>query len=319
MSLAWAVARLGDDDTERRVLEILADDPESSVRTSVARALRHAAAPSEWRVRLALRLVGDGTELRVLSELLTALVDTGRPDLLDAPAAAEVERALFLAADAATPRDDFPLATALKAFAELGHDILWSWTWRRLDVVADRDRRRSQLVEALPGHVFALLAERAEAPDTAAHVERALERVEEDDPDWMIQEALIDIVHVLGEDDRVAARLASWAANGGKHHLVGLVLERLRDWERFERAAAAVLEADPSRQMIERVVRAREPTEFIGDQAPYCEGVGGAFARWRDHQNGHLVRAALRAQDYYAALADQAREEDRRRLESYPD
>jgi hypothetical protein len=203
----------------------------------------------------------------------------------------------------------------------LGHDLLWDWVWRRLELLERLGRQDAGLVNALPDYVMELVAQDGHASASRVHTERALEMLERPRlADFIVERALIDMVVRLDHHDLVVGRLGSWAGGSRlQRHRLSQLLEAVSNWERFELYATAALAGDASPEIVDTVVWSREPSSFMGSRVPYYEAVRDRFAQWRNHRDGNLVRVALRAAEYFDARIAETLVEDRRRLEAYED
>jgi hypothetical protein len=318
IALAWAAPHLADEGLQRQIFEQLSHDPEPSVRSTVARALRYRSTLLGWRTGIALRLVTADRDLATLAEVLQSLAERKPPGRLGDDEVQQVQAVLLVAATD-PQRDESQVGAALQAFDELGHDFLWSWIWARLAALSQSRVPIRQLIEALPDSVMTMVVTHADAVGSEQQVARALAMLEQADlDDPRVEQALVRIVVDLGHPDLITDQLRIWARGSQRqrHHLYEL-LQRVRDPVRFERYAAAVLAGDSSPETIDRVIFAREPTSFMGSRVPYYEAAKKQFESWKAHSDGNLVRAALRAEQFFDDRIAEARAEESRRQEGY--
>lgn len=308
-ALAWAATSIDDEAIQRRVLDALAGDANGTVRRAVARALRHRTSLAGWRAELALRLAADDDDLQVLYELLHTLSERGAA----IPEPVRIGAALMRVATQPVREQGHRLARVFDALERAGHTPpIWAWVWRRIECAANTEYTRG-FAEAIPEAILTRLARSASEPASQPHLERALEWLDED-PSYVVERALLRLVALFDDDERLAAHLTAWAADG-RRELVRKLLEETRPWERYERLAAAVLATDPSEEMIATVVVAREPRSFIGSQIGYHEHAREPFRAWRGHHDGNLVRAAEFAEQFFERRIAEARAEEARYLE----
>jgi hypothetical protein len=318
-ALTWAAPQLRDDSLQRQIFELMANDSDERVRSTAARALRYRTDLTGWRTRLALKLVREDRDLQTLSELLMALAETQPSSVLADDTLDQATAALMDAARNPRTREGHPLAESIEAMRSLGRDILWDWVWARIDALSVPHIPFVSLTEALPAEVMALVGRWANTPGVSEHVEHALSLLD-DVNDWRVEEAIIQIVTALGAPELVLENLRQWATGPEtrRRHLFA-ILERVHDPSLFERYAAGVLAADPSPEAIDRLVLSKEPKSFAGSRIPYYEAAREQFRAWETHSDGNLVRTWHRADEIFNQLIDQARAEDERRLDAYPD
>lgn len=316
-TLTWAAPHLRDDSLQRQIFELMANDSDDVVRSTAARALRYRTDLRGWKIRVALKLIRDDGDLETLSELLTALAETKPSSVLTSDTLDQVKAALMEAARNPRSREGHLLAEAIEAMRSLGHDLLWDWVWARIDALSVPHIPFISLTEALPVEVMALVGRRADTAGVGEHVEHALGLLG-GVKDWRVEEALIQIVTLLGAPELVLEHLREWATGpeSRRRHLYA-ILERVHDPALFERYAAAVLAADASLDTIDRIVFSREPKSFAGSRVPYYEAARDQFRAWETHSDGNLVRASHRADEIFNQLIDQARTEDERRMNAY--
>jgi hypothetical protein len=287
VALAWGAGELRDEVLQRRLMETLAGDGQESVREATARALRYRTALDGWQLDLALELSSDGDRVWLLADLIQEMAEGESGLSLDSGRRAAIGTAVLATADhPGDARRDDVAADLLENTQKLGVRLVWPWIWRRLDHVASGEDPRG-LSDALPEQVIALAGQTIDG----SQVPDVVRRLEQTTPsDWQLEAALIRLA-VIGDDGTLADRLAHWVGdvNPNRRRLYRL-LEAPMSWERFETYAAAVLAVDPTREMIETVVAAREPGSYFGSRVPIYEEVRDRFSEWSSSSDPNLVR-----------------------------
>jgi hypothetical protein len=318
-ALAWAAAGLPDA-LQRPVLEDLANSPEIDVRRAITQALRYRSGVADWRAGVALQLVAQDGDLRVLVDVLKALADAEAQDLDLTQEHLEIARAAVLkAASEPNANESHEVAEALSALRRLGNDVLWDWVWLRIEWLSKYQSGSGIALPSIPDQVVELVSEHASNEDVEIHLRRALDELDNDVLNFLLQEALILFVNALDDDSRlVTEHLERWASGPeAKTHLVGEILKARAPWDVFTDRARAALAGDGSPAMIDLVVRAREPMSFMGSRVPSYEGAKESFIAWNDDPDGNLVRAALCAAEYFDECISSARTEEEARLNRY--
>lgn len=311
VALAWGAAELRDANLQRRMMETLARDRQESVREATARALRYRTALDGWQLDLALELSSEGDRVWLLADLIQEMAEGESVPSLDPGRRAAIETAVLATADhpGDATRDD-EAADLLENTQKLGFRLVWPWIWRRLDLIASAHDPRG-LSDVLPEQVIALAGQTADGSQVADVVRR----LEQTTPsDWQLEAALIRLA-VIGDDGTVADHLAGWAAAvDPDRRRIYRLLDAPMSWERFETYAAAVLGVDPTREMIETVVAAREPGSYFGSRVPIYEEIRDRFSEWSSSSDPNLVRlsdfARRRLED---RIAEAKLEEERMR------
>jgi hypothetical protein len=318
-ALAWAAVGLSDN-LQQPILEHLADSPEVDVRRAVTQALRYRSGVADWRAGVALRLVAQDGDLRVLVDVLEALADPDAQDLDLTQEHLELARtAVLKAASKPNANESHDVAEALSALQRLGDDPLWEWVWLRIAWLSKYRSGSRIVLPSIPDQVVELVSEHASNEDVEIHLRRALDELDNDGLHFLLQEALILFVNALDDDSQlVTEHLKRWASEpNAKTHLVSEILKAQAPWDVFTDRARAALAGDGSHGMIDLVVRAREPMSFMGSRVPSYEGAKESFIAWKDDPDGNLVRTAVRAEEYFDECISSARAEEDARLNRY--
>ncbi|MBS1862258.1 MAG: hypothetical protein JSS68_11170 [Actinobacteria bacterium] len=314
VALAWGASELRDEELQRGLMETLARDGQEPVREATARVLRYRTALDGWQLDLALEMSSEGDRIWLLADLIQEMADGESGPSLDPEQKDAIEAAVLATADhPGDARSDEVAADLLENTEKLGFGLVWPWIWRRLDQIAAADVQRG-LADALPEQVIALAGQTTDGSEVA-EVVRRLEKTTL--ADWQLEKALIRLA-VIGDDGTLADRLADWAAAADpSRRRIYRLLEAPMDWERLETYATAVLAVDPTREMMETLVAAREPGSYIGSRVPLYENLGNRFAEWSSSDDPNLVRLSEFARRRLDERIAEAKLEEEQMRESF--
>jgi hypothetical protein len=297
----------------RRITPTLAQDPDTTVRDQLWRALVYSATPpSGWRLDVALTLTeASETSLELLGQLLGIIRHRADSKTRLSSKQRQKVKHIVLASAAADflPHDRrVHLQLTLEEIDRFGLDLVIPWLRARLDY-AKSQIGSGRYIHHLPDELRPLLHARRRQADAKREFRRLLDELEAG-ASGMYRYSLEQAVSWLGIDsNELTRRVSQWARAGEDRRGLAFAFLDSASWSVFTQRARALLDARPGDPQVHEVLlRARNPfssSGFIGSLEPSYRAHADEYRHWTRSRDPRLRELGQEAVRLYERLADE--------------
>jgi hypothetical protein len=305
---AFIAVAIGDIDSELpvRLFRQLAHDPSETVRRAALNGLRYGSTTSEWKIELGLEIARDLRDGNALHSVLLVAEIAGLPMT---PRLSRIAREALLASADVERVNEHNLIETLNKLEPHSRELLFSWIWRRVDWLAQRDTR-AWMLDLLPGGLAALVREHA----GGAELRQTVQRFADADLNGLATEALVDLLNWI---DPGAPELTKFIIDNidepdlqrQAHRLLGLDLT----WEQCQARAAVLADELGDEEILGHLIRNMLPSTWSGSWIPHLENALAHLTEWQTTPaQPSLYRAVAVELERLTRSIEAERERDRR-------